>query len=45
MDIAVLTFLLTILVCTFVLGLGITLIRKDIEELKEQSKDNLIKNK
>ena len=27
--------LLTILVCTFVLSLGIVLIKKDIEELKE----------
>ena len=27
--------LLAILVCNFVLGLGIVLIRKDIEELKE----------
>lgn len=27
--------LLTILACTFVLGLGMVLIRKDIEELKE----------
>jgi hypothetical protein len=32
--------LLTMLACTFVLSLGIVLIRKDIEEIK-----NLIKNK
>lgn len=31
--------LLTILACTFVLGIGIVLIRKDIEELKELIKE------
>ena len=31
--------LLIILVCTFVLGFGIVLIRKDIEELKNKYKN------
>jgi len=31
---------LSILVCTFILGLGIVLIKEDIEKLKELIKEN-----
>ena len=34
---------LTLLACTFVLGIGMVLIRKDIEELKEIIEENKMK--